>query len=444
MSENRDEESAARDRRMTLPVVALVGPFPPWRSGIADQDARLLAALRRLGVEPLAVGFSRMYPRWLYPGVSPKGKETEDFSEGEESWGRAGRGGQRELRITAAQGATARAAGDSRATPPASRPLLEEISSSSSPSPWPSLLDGLNPYSFVRAARYLSFNEISLVILPWWTSYFAPHAALLLSTLGALRPSAVRLLLCHNVFDHEQNPLKNALTRAVLKRADRFVAQNARSAAEILSERPDARVDVIPHPSEPRAVIPDRAAARARLGVPPDAPLFLFSGILRPYKGWDVLLEAFAAARREIPEAQLVLAGEAWGAARRLRDLAPAGARLELRYLPEDERALWFAACDAVVCPYRHATGSGIAADALAFSRPVIGSAVDGLLEIIEEGRSGLLVPPGDADALAAAMVRFVREGLGPRLSAGAAHRRAAFTPETHARRVLAAGGIGV
>ena len=54
---------------MNSPVVALVGPLPPWRGGIADQDARLLAAMRRLGVEPLVVGFSRLYPRLLYPGT---------------------------------------------------------------------------------------------------------------------------------------------------------------------------------------------------------------------------------------------------------------------------------------------------------------------------------------------------------------------------------------
>ena len=370
--------------------VALVGPLPPWRGGIADQDARLLAAMRRLGVEPLVVGFRRMYPRFLYPGTLGRPARTS------------------RLREAAA------------------------------------LLDGLNPYSFVRAARLLSFEEVSLVVLPWWTSYFAPHVSLFLSTLGAERPSAVRLLLCHNVFDHERNALKSALTRAVLRRADRFVVQSARGADEILAERSDARVDVIPHPSEPRAVIPDRAAARARLGVPVDAHVFLFSGLLRPYKGWDVLLGAFPAVRKEFPGALLVFAGEPWGEARRLPDRAPAGVRLELRYLSEDERALWFAACDAVVCPYRHATGSGIAADALAFSRPVIGSLVDGLAGIVEEGRSGLLVPPGDAGALAAAMARFVREGLGPRLSAGAALRRTAFAPDTHARRVLSAGGIDV
>ena len=383
---------------MTLPVVALVGPVPPWRSGIADQTLRLARAMKHLGVEPRVFTFCRMYPAFLYPG--PKNRE-DPFEGGKEGFDE----GLGEV-----------------------RPVL----------------DGMNPFSFSAASAEILASGASLLVVPWWTAYFAPHVLLLFAGISRAERGVTKLLLCHNVFDHEQSPLKSALTRAVLRRADRFVVQSARSAGEIVSERPDARIDVIPHPSEPRAVIPDRAAARARLGVPIDAPVFLFSGLLRPYKGWDVLLEAFAAARREVPEAQLVLAGEAWGSARDVPARAPAGVRLELRYLSEDERALWFAACDAVVCPYRHATGSGIAADALAFSRPVIGSAVDGLAGIVEEGRSGLLVPPGDAGALAAAIVRFVREGLGPRLSAGAAHRRAVFTPDAHARQVLSAGGIDV
>lgn len=406
------------------PRVALVGPFPPWRSGIADQDARLLAAMRRLGVDPLVVGFSRMYPKFLYPGTSDFSEEEKKriFLEGEEKRGKRdfleGEEGRR---------------GGAASAGAASRPgrVLP-------------LLDGLNPYSFVRAARFLSFKEISLLLLPWWTSYFAPHVSLLLGVLGAERPSAVKLLLCHNVFDHEAHPLKDALTHAVLRRADRFAVQNARSAREVASERPDAPIALVPHPAEPRAVLPDRDAARGLLGVPLDAPVFLFSGLLRPYKGWDVLLDAFAALRREVPRALLVLAGEPWGEARRLEAWAPAGVRLELRYLSERERGLWFAAADAVVCPYRHATGSGIAADALAYGRPVIGSRVEGLADVVEDGHSGLLVPPGDASALARAMALFVRENLGPRLAAGAARLRASFGPDDHARRVLALGGVTV
>ena len=187
-----------------------------------------------------------------------------------------------------------------------------------------------------------------------------------------------------------------------------------------------------------------RAEARRLLDLPEGAPLFLFSGLLRLYKGWDVLLEAFSAVRRELPSALLILAGEPWGEAKALQEpSAPAGVLLRLRFLPPDERGLLFDACDAVVCPYRHATGSGIAADALAHGRPVIGSDVPGLSVVVRDGISGLLVPPGDPGLLAGAMLRFVREGLGPRLSSGAEEVGALFSPEGHARTILALGGIG-
>ncbi len=207
-------------------------------------------------------------------------------------------------------------------------------------------------------------------------------------------------------------------------------------------EVPEARAVLVPHPSEPAPIVP-RDEARARLDLSTGVPVFLFSGLLRPYKGWDVLLEAFAEVKRALPDAVLLLAGEPWGEAKLLAGRpAPPGVRLFLRFLPAEERGLLFDACDAVVCPYRHATGSGIAADAVAHGKPVIGSDVPGLAVVVEEGVSGLLVPPGDARALAAAMLRFVREGLAVRLTAGAEALGAWFTPEGHARALLSLGGI--
>lgn len=308
-----------------------------------------------------------------------------------------------------------------------------------------SLLDGTNPLSFRTAGREVASLSPRLVIVPWWTSFFAPHTRLFLDALGTRVPSATRLLLCHNLFDHEGGRLKRRAALSVFSRADRFAVQNQRAREELLGLVPRAHAEVIPHPSEPREVLPDRAGARAHLGVPPDATLFLFTGLLRPYKGWDVLLEAFARVRDELPGALLVLAGEPWGEARRLEREAKRHprVRLELRYLSERDRALWLDACDAVVCPYRHATGSGIAADALAHGRGVIGTRVDGLVDVVKEGESGLLVPPGEVEELAAALRRFVVERLEPRLSAGAVARRSRFSPEEHARRVLALGGLG-
>lgn len=369
--------------------VVLLGPVPPWRSGIADQTVRLARAMARLGVPPLVLTFSRMYPRAFYPGESDRG--DGGFPDD-----------------------------------------LEVLP----------LLDGLDPLSFRRAAEAAAARGARLAAAAFWTSVFAPHLAVFLSSHRAVAPDAVRLLLCHNLADHEAGAPRRALARVALRRADVLAVQNAGDLATARREVPEARAVLVPHPSEPVAVIP-RAEARARLGLPEGAPVFLFSGLLRPYKGWDVLLAAFAEVRRTLPDALLVLAGEPWGEAKELsRRPAPEGVRLLLRFLPAEERGLLFDACDAVVCPYRHATGSGIAADAVAHGRPVIGSDVPGLAVAVEEGVSGLLVPPGDAGALSAAMLRFANEGLGPRLSAGAAAMAARLSPEGHARALLVLGGV--
>ena len=370
--------------------VVLLGPVPPWRSGIADQTVRLARAMTRLGAPPLVITFSRMYPRALYPGAADRGEGAFP--------------------------------GDVEVVP---------------------LLDGFDPLSFRRAAALAASRGARLVAAAFWTSVFAPHLALFLSAHRAEAPDAVRLLLCHNLADHEAGPLRRALARAALRRADVLAVQNAGDLATAQREVPEPRAVLVPHPAEPVPRVP-RTDARRLLDLPEGAPVFLFSGLLRLYKGWDVLLEAFSVVRRELPSALLVLAGEPWGEAKALQERsAPDGVLPRLRFLPPDERGLLFDACDAVVCPYRHATGSGIAADALAHGRPVIGSDVPGLSVVVRHGTSGLLVPPGDASLLAAAMLRFVHEDLGPRLSAGAEAAGAQLSPEGHARTILALGGIG-
>jgi glycosyltransferase involved in cell wall biosynthesis len=81
--------------------------------------------------------------------------------------------------------------------------------------------------------------------------------------------------------------------------------------------------------------------------------------------------------------------------------------------------ARYFAAADVVALPYREATGSGIAQIAFGAGLPVIATRTGGLEEVVEEGVSGLLVPPRDPVALARAVERFFDEGMGERLRAG-------------------------
>jgi glycosyltransferase involved in cell wall biosynthesis len=130
----------------------------------------------------------------------------------------------------------------------------------------------------------------------------------------------------------------------------------------------------------------------------------LFFGIVRPYKGLDVLLEAMG--RRPHPDLKLTVAGEFWsGLEATLREIERLGlgdcVEVIPRYVDEHEAARLFARADAVVMPYRHATGSGVLGLAYRYGKPVIASRLPGIEEHVREGETGILVRAGSAEELA-------------------------------------------
>jgi glycosyltransferase involved in cell wall biosynthesis len=81
-------------------------------------------------------------------------------------------------------------------------------------------------------------------------------------------------------------------------------------------------------------------------------------------------------------------------------------------YVPNDEMARYFSACDVVVMPYLEATQSGVAQLAIGFEKPMIATSVGGMAETIHDGQTGLIVPPSDVAALSAAILRYFNENL--------------------------------
>jgi starch synthase len=133
----------------------------------------------------------------------------------------------------------------------------------------------------------------------------------------------------------------------------------------------------------------------------PSAPSLLFFGRIVEYKGLSVLLDALARLWRRRPETTLTIAGE--GPLPHHPGLRDARVRLLNRHIPEDELPVLFAAASLVVLPYLEASQSGVGSLAKGYGRPLVASAVGGLPELVSDG-SGVLVPPGDADALADAL----------------------------------------
>ena len=186
--------------------------------------------------------------------------------------------------------------------------------------------------------------------------------------------------------------------------------------------QPRCPVYVIPHGSESEL----RSGRPVRPVIDTD-PIVLFFGVWSRYKGIEVLLDAFARVRAELPEARLIMAGapgadiDLEAVLARARGLGNVDARPG--YVPAEGVAPLLDSARVVATPYLRATQSGVAHLAFTFGRPVIASAVGDLPEVVQDGVTGLLTAPGDADGLATAMLEVLRD---PALAAtlGAAGER--------------------
>ena len=139
----------------------------------------------------------------------------------------------------------------------------------------------------------------------------------------------------------------------------------------------------------------------------------LFAGRIAPYKGLDVLYAAAPMVATRVPEVRFVVAGRTIGGYEAPRPPALAnGGRFDLiaGYVGADQLARLHAEATVVACPYLDATQSGVILTAYAFGTPVVASAVGGLPEYVDDGTTGVLVPPGDATALAEGLVQVLTD----------------------------------
>jgi glycosyltransferase involved in cell wall biosynthesis len=263
------------------------------------------------------------------------------------------------------------------------------------------------PMSWTAVTRRLAEVAPDAIVMPFWTSAWAGM------TLWLLRSRVAPVVgIVHNPADHDASWPARRLARRVLSGFRGFLCHAEAVAATLREQFPHTPAAVHPlAPDEPALV--ERAEARRRFGLGEGAVAFISFGLMRPYKGVDVLVAAMASLPAESP-AVLLLAGEPWGSfddatARRLAVLtARRQAITRLEWIPEEEVAGWLTAADVMVLPYRSATGSAVAAQALGYGLPLVASRVGGLAEVVRDGANGLLVPPGDASALAAAMTSLL------------------------------------
>jgi glycosyltransferase involved in cell wall biosynthesis len=226
-----------------------------------------------------------------------------------------------------------------------------------------------------------------------------------------LANGVARVFTAHNVIRRGGGRLRERTLHTLVDAVDATVVHTHGSKRELVERfgAQEERVRVIPHGAfDYLTRLPDEQPLPDELAAV-DGPVILSFGILRPYKGVDVLVDAF----RELPGAELWIVGRPWMDAGPLRAAAAeAGGTVRFvdRFVAESELPAYFRRADVVALPYRSIDQSGVLYTALAFGKAIVASAIGGFREIGEEHGAVRLVPAGDAVALRDALASLLAD----------------------------------
>lgn len=232
--------------------------------------------------------------------------------------------------------------------------------------------------------------------------------------LAALRRIAPLVLTVHDTNPFNGNPaarLQRMGALTTIRGFDRLIVHTEQGRQRLIEQGADpARVSVLPH-----GLL--ETPAPLLVSDPMTGPVrFLLFGKIKPYKGADLLIEAFARLAPALREtARILIIGKPYMDIAPLRALAEAKGvarqvTIETRFVADDELAKLFAPGTIAAFPYREIEASGVLSLAIAHGRPVLASRIGGFAETIEDGVHGRLVPPGDVVALSAAMTRLLED----------------------------------
>jgi len=308
----------------------------------------------------------------------------------------------------------------------------DEVSDQTSELPSVQVIDTLNPFTWRKAGRISASMSPDLIIFKYWMPFFAP--AFGVTARVAKKKSGCKVLfICDNVLPHERTPVDKALTSWLFKAGDCFIVQSKSVEKDLLSVVSLPKYKLVPHPVYEIFGAPvDKTEARNKLGIRQDEHVALFFGYIRKYKGLHILLDAAKEVLKKIGF-KLIVAGEFYeneeGYRKQIQELSlQENVKVVNDYIPNNEVTKYFSAADVVVLPYIDATQSGIVQIAYNFNKPVITTNVGGLAEVVDDGKTGLVVSPNSSDELASAIISFFTENLALKFSEAVSEKKKLYS----------------
>ena len=323
--------------------IFIIGPAFPLRGGPAQFNENLCLELNKEGHDAQIISYKLQYPNFLFPGSSQFEKSG-------------------------------------------SAPLGIKIHT---------ILNTINPFNWLMVARFIRKQKPDFILFRYWLPFFGPC----LGTIGKLVKSHTKVLaLTDNIIPHEKRIGDHVFTKYFVKNCDGFIAMSKVVLNDLSIFTQNLNKAYSPHPMyENYGDLISIDLARKKLNLNPHDKIILFFGLIRHYKGLDILLEALAAPEIKNQGVKLLIAGEFYDDKNFYLQLIK---KLYLqdcvivhdKFIPNDEVRDYFCASNLVAQTYRNATNSGVTMVGYFYEKPMLVTNVGGLSEIVPNEVCGYVV----------------------------------------------------
>lgn len=338
--------------------IVVLGTAWPYRGGIALFNERLAKEFQKENDEVITYTFTLQYPSFLFPGKTQYSEEPA----------------------------------------PQDMTIVRKVSS-------------VNPFNWIKVGRELKKMAPDLIVIGFWLPFMAPCLGTI-ARIARKNGKTKVVSVVHNIVPHEHRIGDKMFATYFCNSVDGFVAMSDSVLNDLtLFDSVKPRV-FCRHPLYDNfGKQVDREEALSELGLDTSNRYMLFFGLIRDYKGLDIMLKAYADSRLRKMGVKLIVAGEFYNNAEKYfeleKELGLEGEVIWHReFVPDSKVRYYFGAADIIVQPYKSATQSGVTQIAYHFEKPMIVTNVGGLAEIVPNGKAGYVVEP-DEKEIADAIVDF-------------------------------------
>lgn len=338
--------------------IVVLGTAWPYRGGIALFNERLAREFQKENDEVITYTFTLQYPSFLFPGKTQYSEEPA----------------------------------------PQDMTIVRKVSS-------------VNPFNWIKVGRELKKMAPDLIVIGFWLPFMAPCLGTI-ARIARKNGKTKVVSVVHNIVPHEHRIGDKMFATYFCNSVDGFVAMSDSVLNDLtLFDSVKPRV-FCRHPLYDNfGKQVDREEALSELGLDTSNRYMLFFGLIRDYKGLDIMLKAYADSRLRKMGVKLIVAGEFYNNAEKYfeleKELGLEGEVIWHReFVPDSKVRYYFGAADIIVQPYKSATQSGVTQIAYHFEKPMIVTNVGGLAEIVPNGKAGYVVEP-DEKEIADAIVDF-------------------------------------